>query len=446
METGFRFIHAADLHLDSPFRGVSDAPETVAAGLRESTFAALRNLTELAIAEEADFIVLSGDLYDAADRSLRAQLALCREWQELGKRGIQVFVIHGNHDPLSGARAQLELPGTVTVFGASAPEGRPAFRRDGTLAAYVYGISYETRSVTDNLASRYVRRSDGFFHIAMLHANVDGHPAHDPYAPCKLDELAGAGFDYWALGHIHERKVLHEYPHVVYPGNTQGRNPRETGEKGCYIVDVSASREVKLTFVPLDTIRWVRSELDIGGLASEQQAAEAMFRLAEQAAASHRGRNIMLKLVLIGRGVLHPRFRTSAALADLSSELRERLSGLHDGTWIWAYALEAATAAELNDGQLLEEDSFAGELYRLVNALNRNPERREAFIGEALTSLAEHPKLRRLMKDRDAGSEDRWDRAAALALEWLTAEEADEVIASSAIPETSGRGEGGAGR
>ncbi|MBW7461764.1 DNA repair exonuclease, partial [Paenibacillus sepulcri] len=157
-------------------------------------------------------------------------------------------------------------------------EHSPAYRKDGELAAYVYGMSYGARAVTDNIARGYRPDPEGPYHIALLHGNVDGNPAYDPYAPCSLTELASSGFDYWALGHIHTRAVLHTYPHVVYPGNTQGRHFRETGAKGCYIVDVKPSREAELTFVALDTVRWERIEASIEGVENEQAMLDLLER------------------------------------------------------------------------------------------------------------------------------------------------------------------------
>ncbi|GGG14860.1 metallophosphoesterase family protein [Paenibacillus abyssi] len=438
MSAAFRFIHAADLHLDSPFRGLAEVPDKVGLHLRESTFAALRRLTDVAIERQVDFIVLAGDLYDAADRSLRAQLALQREWSKLQSHGIQVFAIHGNHDPLSGSKAKLDIPDSVTVFGAEASEGRPAYRRDGELAAYIYGISYGTRAVTDNLAARYVRRPDGPFHIALLHANVDGDPSHDPYSPCRLDELTGAGFDYWALGHIHDRRVLHEYPHVAYSGNTQGRNPRETGSKGCYIVDVTESREVNMRFEPLDEIRFARAELDITGLDTEQALLEAMQALGEQTAAEHEGRHVMLKMVLLGRGGLHGRLSNGSFTAELLAELRERWDPEHTGSapWLWMYALECLTGAELRTDELAGEDSFAGELYRMALALSQQPDRRQAFMREALASLSEQPRLRRLFRDKQEQMPGDWfEQAVELVLGLLLEEELEQASAEPVNPD-----------
>jgi DNA repair exonuclease SbcCD nuclease subunit len=323
----FRFIHAADLHLGSPFKGLAEAPEHVRRGLAEAEYAALRRLTDAALEHGADFAVFAGDLFDSSDRSLRARAALRRAWSRLAAAGVQVFAIHGNHDPLEGGPALFDLPEGVHVFGADGPaEHRPACRRDGRPAAFVYGVSYDRRAVTDNLVPRYRPAEGAEFHIALLHANVDGDPDHDSYAPCRLSELVGAGFQYWALGHVHSRRVLHEYPHVVYPGNLQGRHPGETGAKGCYLVEVDASGGVRLTFLPLDGLRWLSCRVSIDGLEDEERLLERMEESAVRTAASADGRPVMLEVVLEGRGPLHRRLEARGA-DELLAALRERLDG-----------------------------------------------------------------------------------------------------------------------
>ncbi|MFX3635752.1 MAG: exonuclease SbcCD subunit D [Candidatus Pristimantibacillus sp.] len=408
MTVPFRFIHAADLHLDSPFRGMNKAPEPLKEKLMASTFTALRSLTETAIREQVDFIVLSGDLFDEADRSLRAQLLLVKEWEKLEEHGIAVFVIHGNHDPLNGSRAELKLPSSVTVFGSAEMEYRPAYCRNGELAAFVYGQSYGTRHVTDNLAAAYTRSPEGPFHIAMLHGNVNGDSSHDPYAPCSLEDLIGGkGFDYWALGHIHTRQILHEYPHVVYPGNIQGRNPRETGERGCYLVEVSAKREVKLSFVPLDEVRWLEAELSIAGISSEQQLLMRLEETIERLAIDGEGRSIMVRLMLNGRGGLHRKLSDSLIQRTLLEQLQDRPSSV-GGTWTWVYAIEIHTAAELQLLELADEDSFAGELYRLTARLQADKEAWRVEAAEAVAALAGHAKLGRLLRDTWEELPERW--------------------------------------
>jgi DNA repair protein SbcD/Mre11 len=405
MGVPFRFMHAADLHLDSPFKGLADAPPHVRDALKESTFTALNRLTDAAIAAGVDWVVFAGDLYDAADRSLRAQSALHQAWTRLSASGIGVFVIHGNHDPLSSERARMSLPAGVHVFGSGEAEGRPAYRRDGELAAYVYGVSYGSRAVTENLAIGYKPHQAAPYHIALLHGNVDGDSSHDPYAPCALSDLTGAGFDYWAMGHIHDRRVLHEFPHVVYSGNVQGRHVRESGAKGCYIVDVSADKDVRLTFQALDTVRWTNVGVSIDGADHFEALLARLEAACETAAELAEGRPLMLAIELKGHGRLHSQLSVPAARSDLLLALRERLgdAGPANGTgsaWVWVHRLESRTAASVDLSAIAEEDSFAGELLRMSKQLLNDQEAESCFLDEALTPLMEHARLRRLLRER----------------------------------------------
>ncbi len=410
MAVPFRFIHAADLHLDSPFGGFGKAPDGVREQLADSTFAALRQLTEAAVRERADFMVLSGDLFDAADRSLKAQLQLIREWERLEAHGIAVYAIHGNHDPLDGARAELKLPGNVHIFDAAGVAHKPAFRRSGELAAFVYGVSYGTRAVTDNLAAAYRAVEGAPFHLALLHGNVGGDAAHDPYAPCALDELVagGKGMHYWALGHVHGRRVLHEYPHVVYSGNLQGRNPRETGAKGAYLVDVGGNGEAELTFLALDAVRWEEQTIGIEGLRTEQDLLQELADAAERQLAAAEGRPVMLRFHLAGRGALHSKLSERTTVDALLEQLQEELAYRMAGVWVYVYELSAHTAALIDWTELEQEDSFAGELYRLGERLSADTKQWREFAKGAIEPLATHVKASRYVGGKLDELPERW--------------------------------------
>ncbi|MFC4600015.1 metallophosphoesterase family protein [Cohnella hongkongensis] len=405
----FTFIHAADLHLDSPFKGLSKAPSAVRDRLRESTFAALSRLCELVARERADFVVLAGDLFDAADRSLRAQLRLQRALGEMTGQGAQVFIAHGNHDHEGGKQAQLDWPDGVFVFGSSKVECRTALTRGGEPAAHVYGISYPARAVGDNLALRFEKREGEPFHIAVLHANVDGDPAHDNYAPCRLEELTSSGFDYWALGHVHDRRVLREYPHVVYPGNPQGRSVRETGGKGAYAVSVSGSGAVELRFRDLADVVWQEIVVPIDGLEREQQLHEAMLAALERVRRSSSGRATVARLRLEGRGALHERLLRNGAADEWLEALRECLTPPEEtDDWIWPESLLVRSAGELRLERLAEEDGFLGELIRRGRRAADSPEAAKALLDEALSSLRKQPRIREWLDGRTREEREQW--------------------------------------
>ena len=202
-----RFVHAADLHLDSPFSGLrAVAPDEVSSTLRRATFDVYDNIVDLCIEERVDALLVAGDVYDGADRSLRAQLKFVDGLRRLDEAGIRSFICHGNHDPLDGWEARLDLPDGCVRFGPEVT-GEPVFPKDPERAT-VYGISYPQRDVRENLSPRFRDLPNGGFKIGLLHANVGGNTDHESYAPCSVSDLEETSIDYWALGHVHTRTVL----------------------------------------------------------------------------------------------------------------------------------------------------------------------------------------------------------------------------------------------
>jgi DNA repair exonuclease SbcCD nuclease subunit len=202
---------------------------------------ALRRVVDHTIESKADFLVVAGDIYDSKDRNLRALVSFRHEMERLAERQVPVFLVHGNHDPLNGWGSGFQLPPNVVTFGGEA-DTEPFIRR-GRQVAQITGISYVRERVTDNLASSLKPAEDAPYSIAVLHANVGHQSGHADYAPAAVAELTAAGFDYWALGHVHTRSVLAAEPAmIVYPGNTQGRNPREM-RIGLNLIRISAQAE-----------------------------------------------------------------------------------------------------------------------------------------------------------------------------------------------------------
>jgi exonuclease SbcD len=422
----FTFIHAADLHLDSPFKGLSKVPAAVRERLRESTFAAMRKLTELAKREKVDFVVLAGDLFDMAERSLRAQLRLQRELAALAELGIEVFVVHGNHDPESGRHAKLDVPHGVFVFGSGEVGCRPAHNREGEVVAHVYGISYLTPAVTDNLALRFKVQEGAPFHLAVLHANVDGNPSFDNYAPCRLDELVTSGFQYWALGHIHDRRVLHEYPHVVYPGNIQGRSIRETDHKGAYVVSVSGTGAIDMKFEILSDVLWQEQTISIEGLQREQELKERLLDLCDKLRVAGGGRPTIVRIRLDGRGVLNDRLLDPAVVSEWLEELREWLGDPElTEAWVWPESIVVRTESPLRLEAVMEEEGFLGELLRMGKGATMSSEASASLVSEAMDSLRRQPHVREWLDSRT--HEER--------MEWI--KRAMELSASLVIQDTT---------
>ena len=202
-----RFVHCADLHLDTPFRGLASVDEERARALNNATFDSYANIIDLAIREQVDFVVIAGDVYDSTDRSLRAQFRFRDGLKQLADHGIRSFIAFGNHDPLNGWSNTLEWPELAHTFGGKRVDVCQ-FTRDGELVATIHGISFPKEAVREDLSALFEQPDDGVPSIAVLHANVGGDTRHEPYSPTTVEALSTKGFTYWALGHVHAHRIL----------------------------------------------------------------------------------------------------------------------------------------------------------------------------------------------------------------------------------------------
>lgn len=424
----FRFIHTADWHLDAPFKGLAELPSELFNRIRDSSFHALDALVQLAIREQVDFVLVSGDLFDAADRSLRAQRAFQQAAERLQEQGIPLFAVHGNHDPLQEYRARLSLPDNVHVFGSDQVETVVVKSRDGEQLASVSGISYARAAVTDNLAERFPSPDGSLFAIAMLHTNVDGDAGHDNYAPASSAQLSRSGYDYWALGHVHNRKVLMEHPWIVYPGNLQGRSVRETGTKGAYVVDVDSDGRATLRFHPLHAVRWEQLTVSIAGLSDEQALMDKLDDVLTEQARREAGVPVVARLLLEGRGPLHRQLQDASLRAEWVGLLREQFGtpggagvALPDDGFVWIESVRLHTGDEWDLDALAEQESFLGDLVRLADELLQDEAALQAFHQEAAEPLLSNTRAARRLRGADAAETRAWLAAAReLALAELT--------------------------
>ena len=386
-----RFVHAADLHLDSPFTGLkAAAPENVATALYRATFDAYENIVNLCISEKVDALLVAGDVYDGADRSLPAQLKFIEGLKKLDTQGIRSFVCHGNHDPLDGWQARLEYPQTCHPFGRDF-EVVPVFSDDPDRAV-IYGISYPKREITENLARRLGKVDPSPFSIGLLHANVSSDPNHAAYAPCSLDDLAASGIDYWALGHVHTRQVLSERkPTAVYPGNPQGRHLNEIGPRGVYLVEVDDGGNVGRDFRPMDTVRWARRNWDIGAFETEQGLLDALHEGMQDLRDGSDGRSVVVRVTLTGRGELNRTLRRPNTIDDLVEAInREWAEQL---PFVWCERIEDASGSPFDREARLRGSDFLAEVLRTADRAKTDP----ALLARLRTELGdlyEHRKFR----------------------------------------------------
>jgi DNA repair exonuclease SbcCD nuclease subunit len=359
----FSFVHAGDLHLDSPFRGITAKAPSVAGALRTATFAAFESLVRLCLDEDVLFLLIAGDVYDSADRSVRAQLSFRDGLKVLAERGVRTFLVHGNHDPLDGWSSSIEWPEGVTVFGGE-NVSTSIVKSGGVRLAAISGISYPRAVEHRHLANLFRAGNPGIFQVALMHANCGGNTLHEAYAPCRLSDLMGKGFDYWALGHVHERAVLSDRPLVVYPGNIQGLNIRETGPRGCSLVRVDSSGQATVTFRPLDAVRWLTGEVSIAGLETIDALDDRIAEAVEALSAEADGRPTIARLSLTGRGALSSGLRKEGVVDDFLERARD--IGLAASPFTWLEEIVVDCLPEVNLEERARVDDFLGQVLLLA--------------------------------------------------------------------------------
>uniref|UniRef100_UPI003BAB50F4 metallophosphoesterase family protein n=1 Tax=Stappia sp. TaxID=1870903 RepID=UPI003BAB50F4 len=294
--SAFSFVHAADLHLGSPLTGLAARDDNLARHLADAIRDAVRGLVDATLERGADFLVISGDVYDGEWKDHSVGLFFNREMARLDRAGIPVFVIKGNHDAHSVVTRSITLPPNVTVFGVRSAETHVIER----LGVALHGQSFADRQVPENLARDYPAPTPGMFNIGILHTSLTGRPPHADYAPCTLDDLRMRGYDYWALGHVHAFEVISQDPFVVYPGNIQGRNIRETGEKGAVLVSVSDGRVTELERLVVDRARFERLDVDVADCGDQNEILRFIESELRPLAAEAGGRPLAVRLRLHG--------------------------------------------------------------------------------------------------------------------------------------------------
>ena len=364
----FRFLHTADIHLDSPLRGLTGQEGSAAERIRSATREAFELLVGRAITERVAFVVIAGDLYDGDWRDYRTGLFFSAQMGRLNAAGIPVFLLHGNHDAHSQITRRLELPENVRVFGARAPE---TFRLED-IDVVLHGQSFSQREIRDNLVPGYPEPVAGALNIGVLHTGLGGMGGHENYAPCALAELVAKGYDYWALGHVHQFQILHRQPHVVFPGNLQGRHIRETGAKGAVLVSVQNGEVDEVAMIASDVVRWGLAPVAVDAAASVPEVLERIRATLEEGLADQaEGRLLACRVVLQGRAPMHGQL--VGAEEYLLAEARAIALGL-GADQAWVERVKVATEPEVDPRTLAARTDALGELHRMLGEAAGDPD------------------------------------------------------------------------
>lgn len=392
----FRFLHAADLHIDSPLRGLSRYAGAPVERLRNATRRALENLVDLALAEKVDFVLLAGDLYDRDWPDFHTGLFFRAQMVRLGRAHIQVFFVQGNHDAQGTITRELVLPEHVKKFSSRSAETvhLPA------LGVAIHGQSFPQREVPEDLVPHYPVAVPGLFNIGLLHTSLTGASGHDTYAPTDVATLKTRGYDYWALGHVHTRAVVCESPRVVFPGNLQGRHANETGAKGCELVTVT-NGQMEARFVPLDVVRWHQLSVSLEGIDHLADASQAITTALEHATAGAGDRLHALRVHLTGRTALHT---TEAEQPGTLEAAVHAAAQDVAGAELWIEQVPLQLSSPVDRAALAQGDDAVAELLRLVDALAADPAALAAWATQACGDVLHKLPAEAKGEGKDAGS------------------------------------------
>jgi len=370
-----RFIHCADLHLDSPLRGLERYEGAPVNDMREATRRSFANIIDLALEREVDFIMIAGDVFDGDLLDFNAGLFFANQLRRLADADIRAFIVRGNHDAMSKISKAVPLPKNVHVFKSSKPDTVV----DDLLGYAIHGQSFATGVVMDDLAAQYPDAHPGLLNIGLLHTALAGREGHESYAPTTSERLASRGYHYWALGHVHNREVVRENPWIVFPGNTQGRNARELGEKGCMVVEGDAEEGIRsVEFVATDVARWQHLTIDATDVTTLDDLQEAIQQAVRGAVLESGDRLLALRFSIGGRTSLHGKLvgNPESFRADVCAWLNEASGGT-----AWLEKIKLSVSAPLDLAALAKRDDPFGMLLKRLDELAADP--------EALAKLAE---------------------------------------------------------
>lgn len=363
----FKFLHAADIHLDSPLRGLKQYVGAPVEQIRLAARRALENLVTTAINERVQFVLIAGDVYDGDWKDFQTGLFFIQQAARLDQASIPIYLIRGNHDAGNKMTKSLRMPANVHIFSESSPE--TMFLDE--IGVAIHGQSYPTVSVTKDLSYHYPAAVPGRFNIGLLHTSLTGREGHENYAPCSIEALSSKGYDYWALGHIHQREIVCESPVIAFSGNVQGRHIKETGAKGCYLVTVDQSHRPLMQFLALDVLRWEQAVIDVTEVSTEHDVLHRIGDVLRKIIREAEGRCTAVRVRLIGSTSLHGDF--VSRLEHWTNEIRG-LAIQESNSQMWIEKVKFETSEErAGTIDFANAEGAIGELELLVQSIKESP-------------------------------------------------------------------------
>jgi len=374
----FRFIHAADVHLDSPLRSLALCDPDLAELIGNATRRAFVRIVDLCLDERVDALLLAGDLYDGDQTSMKTARFLSEQIRRLHEAGIHVFIIRGNHDALSRITKELTFPDSVKVFGGRA-EAIMAPRATGEFPVAIHGLSFAQPHAPESLIGKYRPPIDDAVNIGLTHTSLGGAPGHDLYAPCSLADLQATGFNYWALGHLHKRSVVEGRCAIVMPGNPQGRDINEDGAKSATLVTIADDRSIRIEERVTSTAQFERVSIDATGIDDWRDLVGALGGAIDRTRAGVASEHLVARMRLTGATPLAWRIRRDLDLLKTEADDRAAVIG--------ACSVEKLeVACETPDGLVGSADNPVVELRRLID---EEVIRSESFQAEVVGIVEE---------------------------------------------------------
>lgn len=361
----FKFLHTADIHLDSPLRGLENYEDAPVEQIRQATRRAFDNLIELALEEAVHFMLIAGDLYDGDWKDYNTGLYFIERMSRLRKAGIKVFLVSGNHDAASQITRTLQLPDNVTQFSGKSPETEII----EDLQVAIHGQSYKHRVVEENLAQGFSTKQEDCFNIGLLHTSLNGREGHEPYAPCSRADLTSKGYDYWALGHVHQRETVLEDPWIIFPGNIQGRHIRESGSKSAALVTVEDGNLIELEHREVDVLRWSLCQVDITRCSHIEEINLLVRQAFVDEQSRSEGRTLAVRLVITGTSSFHSTLREEGA--ERTRAFREIAVGLGE---LWLEKVVFETQPDMDIDLQTGSGTPFEDLLKAVTELNLTPD------------------------------------------------------------------------
>src|SRR5579859_3766118 len=373
-----KFIHCADVHLDTPLQGLAQYPGAPVDEIRNATRRAFERILDAGVSHRVDFLIIAGDLYDTGLKSFESALFFNKQMARLKDAGIEVYLIYGNHDAASKLIKQIRPPGNVHIFRANEPQTI----LNEKLRVAVHGQSFAVPEVTEDLAAKYPPPVSDFFNIGILHTNLLGISEHANYAPCSIQTLKNKGYQYWALGHVHNRQILCTDPYIVYPGNIQGRHGKEPGEKSCELVTVSDAGAISIETIPTSVLLWSEIEIDASDCQTAEDLYDKLTTLFRKLISESHDRVTALRVRITGNSHAHTELNRDPEM--VRNEVMS-LAGEFGNGLLWIERVQVATTARIDRQALLTRDDPIGEVLRVLAEIREDPT--QAANWEGITEL-----------------------------------------------------------